>query len=418
MMAPRLPSTHVNLTALFLLAFALRLATAVSLGLDKAPVSDQVEFDTYAWNLSQGRGYRGMSPDVTDQDHLTAYRSPCVSVVWAGMYRLVGRRYDVLRVFHCALGAVATVLVYAIGKRCFDRRVGWLAAALFAIYPVGLLMATALEAEPLLTVWFLWFILACLQFAERPIWGRAALAGLLLGCNLLTHPTKVVMLPLVCGWALWQFRRQPRSLAMGLAIPVLGVACLTPWVVRNQRVFGKFIPFSTQGGSALLQGNNDVVVTDPKYFGYSIWDTKISPEIAAALRAPNNEIERDAVAMRLATDWLKANVDKWPFLAQAKLRRAFTPFLQPQTRPLYRWGMLLSWGPIWLLCLIALLPTFVVFLRRQHPGWLLHLGIAHYALNAVVFYGLWRYRFPVEGLCIILASAAVVWFWQRFRKSA
>src|SRR5947209_319419 len=80
----------------------LRLGLAIKLGLNEPPKpgSDALEMDTYAWNLAQGRGYRGLSPDVTDQDHLTAYRVPGTSVSWAVLYRLFGHRYDVVRIFH------------------------------------------------------------------------------------------------------------------------------------------------------------------------------------------------------------------------------------------------------------------------------------------------------------------------------
>ena len=67
------------------LAFVARLALGIWLGLNDPPSagSDEVEFDIYAWNVAQGRGYRGPSPDVTDRDHLTAYRVPAPSLMWA-----------------------------------------------------------------------------------------------------------------------------------------------------------------------------------------------------------------------------------------------------------------------------------------------------------------------------------------------
>src|SRR5262245_10958316 len=147
------------------------------------------------------------------------------------------------------------------------------------------------------------------------------------------------MLPLAVAWALWQFRGQRRPLAMSLSILVVGVALLVPWTVRNYRVFGEFIPFSTMGGSVLLQGNNRIVATEPKYYGYSVWDTDI-PEYRDAIRAPNDEVKRDQVCRSLAIRWLKDNPDKWWYLIKAKFLRSWTPFLQPHTPRLYRVGTL------------------------------------------------------------------------------
>src|SRR5215467_899031 len=115
------------------LGLALRLGVAAALdgglGGTPAPGSDDFEYDSYAWNVAQGRGYRGVSPDVTDPEHLTAYRPPGTSFVWAGLYRLLGHRYAAVRVLHCILGAATILLVYWVGQRCFGHSVGLLAAS-------------------------------------------------------------------------------------------------------------------------------------------------------------------------------------------------------------------------------------------------------------------------------------------------
>src|SRR5262249_16142769 len=68
-----------------------RIGLAIAHGLSAAPEanSDADEYDTYAWNLAEGNGYRGMSPDVADRNHLTAYRPPGTSLLMAGIYRVV-----------------------------------------------------------------------------------------------------------------------------------------------------------------------------------------------------------------------------------------------------------------------------------------------------------------------------------------
>jgi 4-amino-4-deoxy-L-arabinose transferase-like glycosyltransferase len=402
--------TRWLLLLLVCLGFVLRLGLALVLGINDPPEpgSDAQEYDTYAWNVAQGRGYRGMSPDVQDQDHLTAYRPPGPSLVWAGLYGAFGHRYDVVRIAHCLLGAGTILLVYGIGRRCFGDGVGLLAAAIFAAYPISLLYSTQLVSEPLGTMLLLWYVLACLRFAERPEWGRAAQSGILLGLSLLTRASTVFMLPLFVIWVVWQFRGQARILVMSLAIPLVALMVLVPWVARNYAVFGEVIPFSTMGGSVLLQGNNRVVFSEPRYHGYSVWDTEI-PEYRDALRAPNNEVERDRVAKALAIRWLKDNPDKWWFLMKAKFIRSWTPILQPHSPRLYRLGMLLAWGPLLVLFAISFFPTLVVLLYERHPGWIIHLTILHFVLNTLVFFGNSRYRYPIEPLCMILAAKTLIY---------
>jgi 4-amino-4-deoxy-L-arabinose transferase-like glycosyltransferase len=412
-----LSRTSWLLLALVVLGFLLRLGLAIVLVVDAPPAagSDSQEYDTYAWNLAQGRGYRGMSPDVVDQDHLTAFRPPGTSIVWAGLYEVFGHRYDVVRIAHCFAGAATILLVYLIGRRSFNETVGLLAAATYSVWPMALLFSTQLMSESLGTLWFLWFVLECLRFAERPTWGRGAWSGLLLGIAVLTRPNPVFMIPLTGLWVFWQFRWNRSVILKGIAIPLLALATMVPWWIRNYSVFHTFIPISTLSGAGLLMGNNRIVVTDPKYYGYTIWDTDI-PEYRDTLRSANDEVERDRRAKQLAIDWLSANTDQWPFLARSKMVRAWSPFLQPTTPRLYRLGTLLSWGPVLLLFLIAFVPTWVGFLRSGNPAWLIHLTVVSSLFITLIFWGETRYRFSIEPLCIILAAEAVVFGWVRLQR--
>jgi 4-amino-4-deoxy-L-arabinose transferase-like glycosyltransferase len=394
--------------ALMGLGLALRLGLAAREGLDSAPqfCTDQYEYDNYAWNLAQGLGYRGISPDVADPNHLTAYRPPGTSLLWAGIYRVVGHRYAAVRVFNCLLGAAAVGLVYLLGRRAFNGTTGLIAAAAYAVYPTALLYAGDMLSEPLATFCFLIYLIASLRLAERPTWGGAAWAAFWIGYAMLTRPAFMFMLPLAALWAAWQFRDRPRALAVALAVPALSVAVLVPWAARNYRVFHTFIPFSTMGGSVLLQGNNRIVSEDPRFRGYSVWDTDLD-EYRDALRSAGDEVERDRLAGRFAVQWILAHRDLWPSMAWAKLERAWTPFLQPESPRLYRLGMLLSWGPVLAVLAVAFPATLYDALRDRDPYWLIHLGIFTYVITSVIFFGNSRYRYPVEPLCLILAARAV-----------
>ena len=66
---------------------------------------------------------------------------------------------------------------------------------------------------------------------------------------------------------------------------------------------------------------------------------------------------------------------------------------------------------------IAAIPTLVGFLRRGHPGWLLHLAISSFIVNSLIFYGNARYRQPIEPVCLIFAIQAVAVLMARPPKS-
>ncbi len=403
--------------SIFVVALVLRLAFLAVQGINRplAAGSDELEYDTYAWNMAQGHGYRGMSPDVTDQDHLTAYRPPGPSLVYAAVYLVAGHRIAVVRVVNCVLAALGCLLIIVLGRLCFDETTALAAAAIWAVWPVSIFLSGTLLSEQLALVALLSLVIAGVRFAERPSVRLALLAGVLLGLNLLVHPSRIFLFPLLALWAVVQFWRSWRTLALVALVPLVAALVLAPWIVRNERVFGAFIPFSSSGGSVLLQGNNRIVATDPEYLGYNIWDTDI-PEYRDALRAPNNELERDKVAKRFAVEWISTHRDRWIPMAIAKLRRGWTPFLQEHTALPQRLSMLLAWGPILLAALIGFVPWLIRFLRLRHPGSLLHAMILHMAALNVVFFGLARYRYVVEPYCILIAVATVIWLWGRYQR--
>jgi 4-amino-4-deoxy-L-arabinose transferase-like glycosyltransferase len=399
------------LLALLVLGFLARLGAGIAYGLADPPTpkEDAFECDTYAWNLAQGRGYRGMSPDVPDQDHLTAYRPPGLSIVWAGLFKVFGHRYDVLKVTHCLAASATILLVYAVGRRCFGETVGLTAACVYAFWPADVYVSSGLSTEAVATLSFMGFIVGCLWFADRPSWTRGIIAGVLLGASAITRPNPIIMFPLVGVWALWQFRRQRAAIIKALVIPLAALAVMVPWWVRNYVVFHTFIPVSTLSGIGLLAGNNRLVSdpNDPKNYGYSVWDSDI-PEYHDVLKSIHDEVLRERTARDFAIQWLKDNPHKWLPLAKAKLVRGWTPFLQPSTAWYFRWAMLVSWGPVLILFLIAVIPTLLGFLRSNHPGWIMHLAIVNCLIINIIFWGYARYRHFVEPLCIIIAMEALV----------
>jgi len=405
------------LLALVVFGFALRLGLGVALDLNARPESgsDCEEYDAYAWNVSQGRGYRGMSPDVTDRDHLTAYRPPGPSLVWAGAYYVFGHRYSAVRVLNCLAGAATIALVYLIGCQTFGRPVGLVAAAAFAVWPFSVYYSTQLLSEPLGTFWLLAYVAAALDFAARPEPARAVVAGLLLGLALLTRGNVVLLLPLTFIWAFVQFWGRPPAMAWALAIPLVALATLVPWTVRNYRVFGAVVPLSTGAGDVLLGSNNRVVATDRAFYGYWVYPDNL-PEYREQIEAPNDELVRDRLETKLAMEWLKNNPGRWWYLIHSKFERLWTPVLSERSPRMFRLATLVAWGPVLVLFALAFFPTLGLFLSRREPGWLIHLVIVHVVLNAIVFWGSSRFRYPVEGLCLILAVAGVLGVAHRVRK--
>ena len=404
------------LLILVLVGLAARVGVTSREGWSKAPAagSDASEYDMYAWNLAQGRGFSGVSPDVVGPDgklseHLTAYRAPATSVYWAGLYRIFGHRYGVVRLSQCLLDTMTILVLFGIARKCFGNGVALLSAAIYSVWPTAIVYATELGSETQYTLLFACFVWLALEFAERKGWRWAIAAGVVLGLAMSTRGNAVLMVGLVIPWAVWQFRKSLGLMLRGVSIAFVALLVLAPWTLRNYEVFHAIIPFETGGGDVLLGSYNRIVADDPSAYGYWIYPTTELPEYRSQIVAPNDELQRDHVERQLAIAWIRSHPGKWWYLEESKFRRSWTPFLQANSPRLYRYGMLLSWGPILVLFALGCFPTAIGFLRRGEPGWILHLGILHFVLTAEIFWGASRFRYPVEGLCIIVASATAVW---------
>jgi 4-amino-4-deoxy-L-arabinose transferase-like glycosyltransferase len=321
-----------------------------------------------------------------------------------------------VRFFHCVLDTLTILLIFQIGRKCFSNTVALLAAAIYAVWPTALLYSSQLVSEPLFTFLFCCFILISLQFAESPSWPRSIAAGVLLGLAMLTRGNAVLMVVLLIPWSIWQFRRTPRLVVRSLAISLVALVMLVPWTIRNYRIFHSFIPFQTGGGDVLLGSYNRVIASDPLYYGYYVWPDSELPEFREQITAPNNEVIRDHVETQLAIQWARNHPETWWYLIESRFRRSLTPFLQPKSPMLYRVGTLVSRGPIMVFFGLGFFPSAIYFIRTNNPGWLLHLGVFHFVLISIIFFGFSRYRFPVEGLCIILACATLVWICEHMSR--
>lgn len=407
-----LPTTTRIVVIVLVVGAVLRVAANLHLGIAAPPVSDAVEYDRIAKNLLAGKGYVGISWG-NPQEHVTAYRVPLYTAVWAACLWLFGERYEMLRLANVACDLISIGLLFVIGRRLFGQRAGLVAAGWYALYPIAVLMTWALAAETMFVTLQLFLVWLCLRGAERPDWRTFGAAGIVAGLGTLTRPNMLLTLPLLVVWSLIVFWGKWPAFARSLLVFAVALLVVAPWTYRNYRVFGRFIPVTSQSGANLLMGNNPRVVTEPKYFGREVYQHEI-PGFSEQLEGLP-EAELDAKAGQLAVAWLKANPDKWAFLAWEKFKAYCSPFTRGPDRA-RRLVMLVSWGPVFVLGLPALLVCGWRYLRDRHAGLLLHLIIVSTVTGIVLVFFNFRYRFPSEPIWILFASATTMWLADRVRQ--
>jgi 4-amino-4-deoxy-L-arabinose transferase-like glycosyltransferase len=225
-------------------------------------VHDALDYDHAATSIARGDGW----PYSRRPGRETAFRPPAYPVLLAGVYKVAGverasehDRVVPARILGIVIGMLIVGLTGLVALQLWGRRVALLAMAGAAVYVPLILVGAAVMSEPLFAALLLGALAAAIQHRRSTRrWRWVLLAGFLGGLTILTRANALVLL-LPLGLAVWTVRPRfsPRALAAPAVLVVLALLTVSPWTIRNAVVFDRFIPVSTQLGSALAGTYND-----------------------------------------------------------------------------------------------------------------------------------------------------------------
>lgn len=239
-----------------------RIAVAVVLALAA------VLLTLHAWNAPlesagpDGKKYEAMgwaaaeSPSLfTCGNFRHAYWTPGWIATIGAVYRVVGRRPLVIRLFLVAVALVTAWLASRSARRLSGARASVFAPALFLFSTLLFRYTTYYQYEVLLAG--LTALSAALLFRGAHDAGtiRGVAAGVLLGAAAVVSPRVLVFVPLVAAAALAGSRRASLRTTAGVVVGLAVV--LVPWTARNYRCFGEVIVTTSNGGINLYIANNE-----------------------------------------------------------------------------------------------------------------------------------------------------------------
>lgn len=161
-------------------------------------------------------------------------------------------------IFQALFGALTCIVLFFLGERLFDKKTGFLAACLAAVYsPLifydGLLLKTSLT-----TLLGCLALFVLLRAADKKLLRWWTAGGLLVGLACLARSSFLVFVPCVLLWALSLDWKRIK----GGVLPRMGVFCLgaaaavLPVTIRNYAVSDDFILLTANLGQNLYLGNN------------------------------------------------------------------------------------------------------------------------------------------------------------------
>jgi 4-amino-4-deoxy-L-arabinose transferase-like glycosyltransferase len=220
---------------------------------------DGIEFHLLAATLLDSHTYSEPFPWLAGQAKVpTAEKAPLYPVWLAAVSKAGITSFKGQALATGLLGTGTVVVTGLLGKRVGGVRVGLIAAAVAALYPMLFVLDGSMRAESLYVLLVASALLASYRLVERPTLWRAAVIGLLVAFAALTRGEGVFLLFVLGLPVIWLAARARRE--RWRLVAAMFAACalvLVPWLARNWIVFHQPTAISTNEGGLLAGANCD-----------------------------------------------------------------------------------------------------------------------------------------------------------------
>jgi len=328
-----------NPWVIFTVAFAWRVVNFLRHGLYN--ISDAYghlffgyEVGRIASALASGHGFSSPFPAPSGP---TAWLGPVYPMIVAAVFKVAGiytiRSAVAILTLNCIFGALTALAIFFIAKEMFGRTVALWSAGTYAVLPYFVNWSTWIWETSLSTLLLALVFLLTLRLERAPSRRRWVLFGLLWGVIALTNAAALTFLPVSVAW-LWY--HSPRRAEMLRSLAVAGLFCVaavSPWIVRNYSVFGRFVFPRSDFGEELYMGNHEGSEGLCMFWDHPVWN-----QYEMADFARQGELAYVAVKQRVAMEWIRQHPARF---AQLTLRRIgfFWFDIPEQGRMAARFGM-------------------------------------------------------------------------------
>jgi len=362
--------------------------------------------DNFGFGFEMGRVGRsvalgeGFSNPYGGNTGPTAWEPPLYPYLIGGVFKVFGiYTYTsawVLLSINSLLAALTTIPVFLIAHSTFGPRVALWSARTWALNPYVWYWSVHWIWDTTFTPLMLALIfLLSLELQQWPGWRGWALFGSSWGIGALANPAMLSFLPF-CGLWVWRqrYRRGLPSLGGVVLSSFVFFLVLSPWLIRNYEVFGRFVFIRDDFGLQFRLGNN-----------------KMADGMLIATLQPNlnklefekfqrlGEIAYEADCRRLAFEWIRANPKRFALISMKRFFYYWNGVPRP-TDSVAPWDFRSS---LFLASSVLAIWGLGRALRQQRPGAWLFAGLV--ATYPTVYYFVFphaRYRHPIEPELFIL----------------
>lgn len=393
---PEVRKTFTIVLVIFLAALLLRILYVFTLDNTHIGLWDDEGWEI-AKNLSEGKGYT-MGYHING---LFSFRPPVFPLFLYSIFVVFGQSIPIVRIFLAVFGAILSLVIFFLGKKLFEPRIGVIAMIISAFYPVFIYWSGYIGPETLAILCLALAILFLIQIENSTIY-YAILTGICIGIFSLTRSVGYGLLPLFLIWLLTTFRKKKQALIAGCIILVTVGLVVSPWVIRNYRIHHRFILASTEGGITFYSANNPNVLTRGRGDFYV-------PDGAAQEAANLSEVDGDRYFYKKGLDFIRTHPKVYLRLVfeRAISFWRFYPHItgaEDSYGPIHVVIMLLTDTPVIFLGFWGL---FLLYRKEKKYAFLVILIFFYFTVTSMLIRSCIRYRALIMPYLIILVSYSV-----------
>jgi len=342
--------------------------------------------------------------------------------------KIFGVDWAFVKFIQSFLGALISLLIFAVGSRLFQKTAGLLAALIYALYGNVIILESTLEP----TVFIIFFNLLAIYFlllskdnfrSSSQSMALTLIGGFFVGLSIITKPNSLLFIPLGIGWLLFfptGTLTVNRRLAQALIFCASALALVAPVTIRNYVKLNDFVLVTADAGKVFYHGSSKTATaldrgTLPDID--LIIDGSTEPDIAHVLfRKAAGKLTGKAISPSESSHfWTQRTLsdiyDDPPKYIRRALKKvvffftdyevhyiasAFTEYKESRPFPFIRYGIIASLGVLGML----------LALKRFRQLFLVYGAIGVYLSACLLFLVQSRYRTPaVPYLCLFAGSA-------------
>lgn len=363
------------------------------------PNNDDVKFIRSAWILADTGQYIYHNPGIS-----TAFMMPGLPYSLAFFVLILGKFGGITayRIFQALIQTGSLYLVFLIGRKIFNSKIALIAVIMNALYISNYWVSNLILTESL----FKFFVLSLIYFSIYAIEEKSIkyyIAGAICFALAAYFRPTIAAFPIII-LIIWILRKYSIKEMFKFGAIVLGIFCLimSPWWIRNYKVFHKFVPLTLATGNPMLQGT---------YINYD-QSTKATDGLNYnQFKYTGKEYEENEVDIKVSKYRLKSLVPKHPmeFFLWYTLGKIFYEIRMP-----FLWTQFLgipfilsfSWHYLMIILGIIGIIKFYSNKNRNKMGLIAILIILYFMIIYLPFYAFERYFYPAMPYLIIFAAYA------------